>query len=356
MSPPTVSVQRTTPKTVLADYALVMRNAGYARHLSPSRRTIVKLNLSWSVYFPACSTAPWQLEGVLRTLRADGYTDLVAAEHRTVVTDLGAGVANNRWGPVLSRYSVPFIPLTETPWVPCAIKAETPALDAIFGDTHTIPGFFPGCDILHLPTMKTHGHTVMTGVMKNAFGGLVTERRHHCHRMIHDVLVDLLKIQKEIHPGMFAVVDGTVCGNGHGPRTMIPHTGNLLLAGQDPVAVDAVSARIMGFDPMQIPFIQKAHDLGLGCGDCGQIDIAGEDIGDLNFRFHTGKSPVIAADQLFRNGRLRFLERLLFHTALFSVPVFASAFYHDVLWYNTVGRMRIARFGGTPWGSLFAAY
>ena len=56
----------------------------------------------------------------------------------------------------------------------------------------------------------------MTGAMKNAFGGLITEKRHHSHKMIHEVLVDLLQIQKEIHPHLFAVMDGAVAGNGKG--------------------------------------------------------------------------------------------------------------------------------------------
>jgi len=351
-----VSVQRTTPKTVLPDFSVLMKNAEYTKYLSPSIQTIIKLNLSWSLYYPACSTEPWQLEGVLKTFCDDGYTNIVATENRTVVTKIDKGISGNKWGPVLNKYSIPFIPLTETPWVSYTIKAETPAIDAIFGDTHTIPKFFIKSNIVHLPTIKTHGHTTMTGAMKNAFGGLITERRHHCHKMIHEILVDLLKIQQEIHPGIFTVTDGTVCGNGNGPRTMIPYTGNILLASHDQVAIDAISAKLMGYDPMQIPFIRKAHDLGLGCGDPDQIEIIGDNIDGINFHFHTGRSPVVAGDQLFRKGFFRFLEPLLFHTLLFSIPVFASAFYHDYLWYNLVGRPRIAKFNKTEWGSLFASY
>jgi len=187
-----VSVQRTTPKTVLPDFSVLMKNAEYTKYLSPSIQTIIKLNLSWSLYYPACSTEPWQLEGVLKTFRDDGYTNIVATENRTVVTKIDKGISGNKWGPVLNKYSIPFIPLTETPWVSYTIKAETPAIDAIFGDTHTIPKFFIKSNIVHLPTIKTHGHTTMTGAMKNAFGGLITERRHHCHKMIHEILVDLL--------------------------------------------------------------------------------------------------------------------------------------------------------------------
>jgi len=356
MSCTSVSIKTTSPRTIIDDYSHLMHSADYKSYLSPKIKTLIKINLSWSLYYPACSTEPWQLEGVLHTMRDDGYTELEAIENRTVVTKIDKGLKGNKWQAILDKYNVPFTPLTDVEWVHYSIKSETPAIDEIFGDTHTIPSIFFDTNILHLPTVKTHGHTTMTGAMKNAFGGLITERRHHCHKIIHEILVDLLKIQREIHKGIFAVMDGTVCGNGPGPRTMIPHIGNILLASHDQVAIDAISAKIMGFDPLTIPFIKMAHDEGLGCGDPDQIEILGDDISGLNFKFHTGKSPVIAGDQLFRKGALRMLEPLIFHTPLFALPVFGSALYHDYIWYNLVGKKRIKEFETTAWGKLFDQY
>jgi uncharacterized protein (DUF362 family) len=72
-------------------------------------------------------------------------------------------------------------------------------------------------------------------------------------------------MQKELHPGIFAVVDGTVCGNGAGPRTMSPEVKNYLLAGADQVAVDAVAAKMMGFDPLKIGYLRMCHEREIGC-------------------------------------------------------------------------------------------
>jgi uncharacterized protein (DUF362 family) len=72
-----------------------------------------------------------------------------------------------------------------------------------------IPRRFIGENIIHLPTVKTHvfdDHRAM----KNAFGGLLNERRHWTHPVIHETLVDLLMIQKKIHRGVFAVMDSTL--------------------------------------------------------------------------------------------------------------------------------------------------
>lgn len=350
-----VTVIRTRPETVLEDYKRLLETSEVKKHIPSQEELLLKLNLSWSLYYPACSTEPWQLEGVLKYLKENGYNNVQAVENKTVVTNVMKGVKGNKWGPIMEKYNVPFIPLPEAEWVSYKPKTEMIALDHIFPDGHKIPKIFIGKNVLHLPTLKTHGHTKMTGAMKNAFGGLITERRHHSHKMIHEVLVDLLQVQKEIHPHLFAVMDGTVAGNGKGPRTMEPVEANLLLASDDQVAIDAVSARLMGYDPMQIPFIKIAHDKGLGCGDLSQIDMEGDDVTNVNLNFHTGKSPVIFFDQLFRK-KMKFIEPLLFHTGLFQLCVFGSAFYHDRLWYNTVGKARIRKFSKTPWGQLFERY
>jgi hypothetical protein len=128
------------------------------------------------------------------------------------------------------------------------------------------------------------------------------------------------------------------------------------LASEDQVAVDAVSAKMMGFEPMEIPFIKMAHDKGLGVGDPGQIEIVGEDISGVNYGFNTGKSIVVFWDQVFRRGALSFLEPLLFHTPLFRLCIAASGIYHDNIWYPIVGKKRIKEFEKTEWGKLFKEY
>lgn len=351
-----VSVLKTSPKTVLDDYTKLMHLAEYEKFISKRRETILKLNLSWSLYYPACSTEPWQLDGVLKTMTEDGYKNIHPVENKTVVTDVWKGAKGNKWLPVLEKYHQKYEPLTEVKWVKFKARHKLTALNHLYAHDYKIPKMFIGKNVVHLPTVKTHGHTTMTGAMKNAFGGLITTRRHHCHKVIHEVLVDLLTIQKEIHPGMFAVMDGTVCGDDKGPRTMIPRVKNYILASGDQVAIDAISAKMMGFDPMKIPFIKMAHDRGLGCGDPDQIDIVGADISKVNFHFTTGKSPVVFWDQMFRKGPLSFVEPLLFHTPLFNLCILGSEVYHDKVWYPIVGKPRIDKFMHAQWGKLFQQY
>ncbi|MFO0658438.1 MAG: DUF362 domain-containing protein [Polyangiaceae bacterium] len=135
---------------------------------------------------------------------------------------------------------------------------------------------------------RRHIYTTTTGAMKNAFGGLLNTHRHYTHSWIHRTLVDLLAIQKEIHTGLFAVMDGTTAGNGPGPRTMIPVIKDYMLASSDQVAIDAVAAKMMGFDPMSLEFINVAHQDGLGVGDPRDIEIVGDDVSNESWGFEVG--------------------------------------------------------------------
>ena len=353
-----VAVLRTRPETVVADYGRLLRLAEYDRVLPRDGELLLKLNLSWTRYFPACSTEPWQLEGVVKALLEDGYRPerLHPIENKTVVTNPRKGAVNNRWLPILQRHGLPFIPLPEVEWTVYRFQSPLLKLNDIFPEGIEIPKMFVGASVLHLPTLKTHGHSQTTGAVKNAFGGLLKEVRHYAHEFIHEVLVDLLYMQRELHPRIFAVMDGTVVGDGAGPRTMIPREGNLILASADSVAIDAIAARLMGYDPLGIPYLRMAHDRGLGVADPREIELVGDDVGDVNFHCRTSRSLVIWGDQLIRRGPLRPLKRLLLHSPLVVWAPFASNVYHDLLWYPTIGRARIRAFSRTGWGRLFGRY
>jgi len=355
-----VGILRTSPESVVKDYPKLMRVVEYESFLDKNVKTILKLNLSWTLFFPACSTPPWQLEGVLRTLKEDRYNDILAVENQTVVTHPWKGAYYNKWLPILKKYGVEFQPLTDVEWIRYEPKAEMLAMYDIF-DEILIPKIFVGSNVVHLPTVKTHGHTTTTGAIKNAFGGLIPKYRHHAHKKIHEILVDLLAIQKEIHKGIFAVMDGCVCGNGAGPRTMEPFIGNIILASGDQVAIDAVAAKIMGFEPLEIDYIKMAHDKGLGIGDIDQIEIIGiskKEFEKLNFKFKVKKSPIIKWDQILRKktANIKWLHRLLFYSFIFKTFIFASEFYHDWFWYPLIGKLRIRKFMRTDWGKLFGKY
>ncbi|HEV8143777.1 MAG TPA: DUF362 domain-containing protein, partial [Methylomirabilota bacterium] len=255
------------------------------------------------------------------------------------------------------RYGLPFIPLPGVEWITYRFQSPLLKLNRIFPDGIEIPKMYVGRNVCHLPTVKVHGHSQTTGAIKNSFGGLLKEVRHYAHEHMHEVLVDLMYMQRELHPSVFAVMDGTVMGDGAGPRTMIPRVGNLILASADQVAIDAIAASIMGYDPLSIPYLRMCHERGLGVADPKKIEVLGDaDAARINMKFTTRRSLVIWGDQLIRRGPLRPLKKLLLHSPLMVWAPFASNVYHDLLWYPTVGARRIREFSETEWGRLFEKY
>jgi uncharacterized protein (DUF362 family) len=354
-----VAVLKTHPDSVLDDIEKLMVLAGVEQALAKEVTTGIKINISWQTWYPACSSTPWQLEGVIRALQNLGYNDLVGVHNDTVVVDTSVAEFNNKHRFVTDKYNVPCEYLYEEQfeWLRYEPKKPFLVLDKVYPEGVFIPKVLVGKNIIHLPTVKTHVFTKITGAMKNAFGGLLHRNRHWTHSVIHETLVDLLMIQQDIHPGIFAVMDGTFAGDGPGPRAMRWHEKNVLLASADQVAIDAVSAKLQGFDPMEIPFLRMAHEMGLGCADPKDIEIVGYDI-SAEEPWHFVQEDTFASrgQKLIYHGPLKPLEKLLLQTPLVPWSYFASNFYHNVYWYPFVGRKRVESALKTQWGQKFASY
>jgi hypothetical protein len=164
-------------------------------------------------------------------------------------------------------------------------------------------------------------------------------------------------IQKRIHRGVFAVMDGTFAGDGPGPRCMRPHVKNVILASADQVAIDAVAAKLMGFDPLSIRFIRLAHDAGLGCGDPREIEIVGDlDAARHNWQFVGPFQQMTFASRmqhLIYWGPLRKPVEWSLKTVLAPWAYIASVLYHDSFWYPWNVARQTEHVLASPWGRLF---
>ncbi len=355
----TVAVIKTSPETILEDIEKVMQLAGFEAALPKDVTTGLKINISWQTWYPACSSTPWQIEGAIRALRSAGYDDLVGVHNDTVVVDTRVGEFNNKHRAVTDQYDVPCIYLYEEDfdWFEYVPKRPLLVLDKVYPQGVFIPQALVGMSMIQLPTVKTHVFTTITGAMKNAFGGLLHRDRHWTHSVIHDTLVDLLMIQHEIHPGLFALMDGTFAGDGPGPRAMRWHQKDILLASADQVAIDAVSAQLQGFDPMNLRFIRRAHEMDLGVGDPRQIKIEGYDIQqEPAWGFRQEDTFASRGQKMIYHGVLKPFEKILLRSPIVPWSYFASNFYHNVYWYPFVGRKRVESALQNPWGKLFRSY
>jgi len=352
-----VYIRKTSPDKLLDDYRKLTGEV-VGSTIKKSEKVILKLNLSWTKFFPACSTPPWQLEGIILGLLDLGILakNIIPVENKTVVTDVGQGAKNHYWDKVCKKYGVKIYYLTDEKYIVYKPKSKMLVLDKIFEDGITLPAIIFDKPIIHLPTVKMHVFTTTTGAIKNYFG-MLRERRHWAHRFIHEAIVDLLAIQKEIHSARFGIMDGSVAGSGSGPRAMDWHETNMILASADLAALDSMAAKIMGFNWRDIKYLRLAEKLGLGRADVKKIEIVGDKkLGEMNLRFTRADTWASRGQKFIYHILPEWVEKLLLRSFIAGWSYFASWFYHDILWYNLAGRTRVKRFADGRWGKLFDSY
>jgi len=142
---------------------------------------------------------------------------------------------------------------------------------------------------------KTHDVITVTASWKNMMGALALSdkvRMHGCTNHRERILTsemailpqNLLRLAKLVPPHI-GVIDGFIGMEGNGPvRGSENHLG-IAIASADFVAADAVCAKVMGFEPMDISYLNYANQLGLGTASLDDIEVIGESIEDVAGKF-----------------------------------------------------------------------
>ena len=347
-----VAVVRTTAATVLDDYRRVLELSGCADVLRAASDVVVYGNLTWSRWFPGASSPPWQLEGLAALAeREKKRWQFVAGTGHTGRPRQAA--RDCRWPGALARHGQTFEPMARSQILPYPRGRKLLALHEALPAGLPVPRAFTGTVAVHLPTLKTHGLVGLAGAMENAWSAWLPAGGGLPAAHPHEVLVDLLLLQRETHSAVCAVMDGTIAGDGAGPRTVEPRVANVLLASTDPVALDAVAARLTGLDPFGLRYLALAYALGLGCADTDAIEVVGDDVPPGELHLRARRPPAALARSVLEELRLSRLEDWLFRRQWLTP---ASSLYYDLFWLNTVGRRRLAAFRGTEWGRLFETY
>jgi hypothetical protein len=187
---------------------------------------------------------------------------------------------------------------------------------------------------------------------------MLNTRRHWAHRFIHEAIIDLLQIQKEIHPEILALMDGAILGFGAGPRAMEWREAGLVLASRDEVALDVVASKILGFDPQKIKYLNLAKELELGENNLDRVIIEGvSSIPQFNkMKQREGDTFASKGQKLIYHHLPLWLEKLLLQSFIAPWSYLASKLYYDFYWYNITGKPRVRRFLNTSWGKLFLNY
>jgi len=200
-------------------------------------------------------THPLFLNGVLKYLREDfGNLNIYVVESDSTVVLADYFVNWFGFKKIIDKWGAKWINLSKQSTIKKKINGR-------FFKEITIPEIFENSYFITLAKLKTNMLTKITCCLKNQFGCLPIIEKSIYHTNIDDVIAD---VNLAITPN-FCIVDGVIAmGGAKGPAYGIPIPAGIIICGKDPVAVDTVCSKIIGFNPFFIGHIRKAASLGVG--------------------------------------------------------------------------------------------
>jgi uncharacterized protein (DUF362 family) len=315
-----VKVRESVPEAVRE----AMELADWKSFVPRGAEVALKPNLGFDFFLPGTVTGPWVVEGVIQTIKGH-VGQIYLVESGQILVNVERALQQTGMVDLCRRYDVPWVNMSKGPFK----RLKVP--DGLVLREVEVPEILLKTTLITIPVMKTHGRTVITGALKNQWGCL-RELRHNYHLVLDEALADVNALFKPA----FAVMDGTVGLEGNGPKSGRPKVANRVLASGDAVALDAIAAKVMGFDSRDIGHIQLCAGRGLGIGDPDQIEVVGEDASGLSLGFQRGRNNSVAVVEIAL--RRSFLRRLFFHTPLLNFLAWGAILWYYIWYYLVAGR------------------
>src|ERR1035438_7282275 len=232
-------------------------------HLGSVRGRNILLKPNLVEFEPANSinTHPMLVHAAYEAFRAMGAASVRIAEgpgHRRNTLDLAEAAGYFRTVPDFEDH---FVDLNLDEVTRVLPAAQFSSIKKLY-----LPNSALGADLLvSMAKMKTHHWVGATLSMKNLFGVVPSGIYGWPKNVLHWAGID--ESIADLHaafPHHFAIVDGIVGMEGNGPIQGAPKSAGVLVAGSDPVAVDATCCRVMKIDPLRIRYLQLARSRDAG--------------------------------------------------------------------------------------------
>jgi|WetSurMetagenome_2_1015567.scaffolds.fasta_scaffold39438_2 uncharacterized protein (DUF362 family) len=142
-----------------------------------------------------------------------------------------------------------------------------------------LPRFLLEADhIVNVPIFKTHVSMVFTCALKNIKGVVQDKVHREMHRTdLTAGIIDLWSIIK----ADLSIVDMIRPAEGFGPTFGIPTDFGCIVAGKDPVAIDATICRMIGLDTDKVTYFKSARERRFGNSSESQIIIRGKPVKEV---------------------------------------------------------------------------
>lgn len=233
MKESTVYVYKTSPKTLDTDIKKILDTPDFQK-MSPEKETLIKINANYDRDWPGCNTSRWFLDALLKNLINKGFYNLKAIEGDLKLQPASRTIKEIGFDRLLEKYKVPFLPIENLP------------------REQELPLIIKNCQLISTPVLHTHTFAGISVAVKNLYGFLPVYREKY-HKILPKKLLELVE-----NVEVFSIVDGTVGLDGGSMRTGNPRRTDLILGGWDPIAIDIVAAKIMGFSVDKVPHLEYA--------------------------------------------------------------------------------------------------
>lgn len=255
--------------------ALEMIEADVKSALSAKKPILIKPNyINSSHPSTGITTDSRVVEGIIKFLRMRKIEEIMIGEG-SGFADTFQAFKNAGIDIVAERWGVRLIDLNKDPFVEVILKSNPLSFKKIKVAKTALES-----TLISVPKLKPHRIATVTLSLKNMMGALSSKGTMHNGQLSKNIsnLASILK------PSI-SVVDGIIAGEGH-ETSGIPVKRNLVIAGTDPVAVDAVGAAVMGIIPTDVKHLVLAEKKGLGTCKLEKITVVGETIDDVKRKFH----------------------------------------------------------------------
>jgi uncharacterized protein (DUF362 family)/Pyruvate/2-oxoacid:ferredoxin oxidoreductase delta subunit len=141
--------------------------------------------------------------------------------------------------------------------------------------------------IINLPKFKTHGMMILTGAVKNLFGCIPGKRKAQWHLnagVDHSAFAQMLVELSVLLKPRLSIMDAVTGMEGNGPGSGDPRHMGLILAGQDPVALDVVCGEIVGVSALYVPVTRAARETGIGESELANIPLLGKPVNEVKIK------------------------------------------------------------------------
>jgi hypothetical protein len=332
-----VALVEARPETIIEDYGRVIELAGFSGMLADSPVALVPQARPGG-WFPGAGSPPWQLDGVLTWLdkRGDSARDVAGGKTPVVlpISPAGGPAPSEGWAweDVMARHGAE--EASDHFRRPRSFRAEPglPALEAALPGGLNLHAGLRDRAALLLPVPALDAVSPVTGAVAQLRSLMAPDLRKASGEAADQILADVIRFSRQALPGLAVVMDAVLWQVGRVPGARRPVARNILLAGRDPVAVDAVAARLAGRDPERDSWFRLCRDQELGAVRESDIRLAGRaNLMDLDFEVpvRATADAALGLDRLPLSGFLR------------------SRFKRPSI---------LKRHAQTPWGGLFDNY